>query len=57
MAQIRPSTQTATTIQYMLSGDLATRLVAIPGTPLEIKAGDEVIIGKTFLKLVVDPIS
>jgi FHA domain-containing protein len=29
----------------------------IPGTPLEIKAGDEVIIGKTFLKLVVDPIS
>ncbi len=29
----------------------------IPGTPLEIKAGDEVIIGKTFLKLVIDPIS
>jgi hypothetical protein len=29
----------------------------IPGTPLEIKAGDEVIIGKTFLKLLVDPIS
>lgn len=29
----------------------------IPGTPLEIKTGDEVIIGKTFLKLVVDPIS
>jgi len=29
----------------------------IPGTPLEIKSGDEVIIGKTFLKLVVDPIS
>ncbi len=29
----------------------------IPGTPLDIKAGDEVIIGKTFLKLVVDPIS
>ena len=29
----------------------------IPGTPLEIKAGDEVIIGKTFLKLMVDPIS
>jgi FHA domain len=29
----------------------------IPGTPLEIKADDEVIIGKTFLKLVVDPIS
>ena len=32
-----------------------TRL--IPGTPLEINAGDEVIIWKTFLKLVVDPIS
>ncbi len=29
----------------------------IPGTPLELKPGDEVIIGKTFLKLVVDPIS
>jgi hypothetical protein len=29
----------------------------IPGTPLEIKSGDEVIIGKTFLKLIVDPIS
>jgi len=29
----------------------------IPGTPLEIKSGDEIIIGKTFLKLVVDPIS
>ena len=29
----------------------------IPGTPLEIKADDEVIIGKTFLKLVIDPIS
>ena len=29
----------------------------IPGTPLEVKTGDELIIGKTFLKLVVDPIS
>jgi len=28
-----------------------------PGTPAEIKAGDEIIIGKTFLKLVIDPIS
>jgi FHA domain len=28
-----------------------------PGSPAEIKAGDEVIIGKTFLKLVVEPIS
>jgi hypothetical protein len=28
-----------------------------PGTPIEIKAGDEIIIGKTFLKLVIDPIS
>jgi len=28
-----------------------------PGSPAEIKPGDEVIIGKTFLKLVVDPIS
>ena len=28
-----------------------------PGTPAEIKNGDEVIIGKTFLKLVVEPIS
>jgi hypothetical protein len=28
-----------------------------PGSPAEIKSGDEVIIGKTFLKLVVDPIS
>jgi len=29
----------------------------IPGTPHEVKTGDELIIGKTFLKLVVDPIS
>lgn len=28
-----------------------------PGSPAEIKTGDEVIIGKTFLKLVVEPIS
>ncbi len=28
-----------------------------PGTPVEIKSGDEIIIGKTFLKLVVEPIS
>jgi FHA domain len=28
-----------------------------PGSPVEIKSGDEVIIGKTFLKLVVEPIS
>jgi hypothetical protein len=28
-----------------------------PGTPVELKSGDEIIIGKTFLKLVVDPIS
>ncbi|MGH7932276.1 MAG: FHA domain-containing protein [Candidatus Binataceae bacterium] len=28
-----------------------------PGNPVEIKGGDEIIIGKTFLKLVVDPIS
>jgi hypothetical protein len=28
-----------------------------PGTPAEIKTGDEVIIGKTFLKLIVEPIS
>jgi hypothetical protein len=29
----------------------------IPGSPLEVKSGDELIIGKTFLKLVIDPIS
>jgi FHA domain len=29
----------------------------IPGTPVEVKMGDEIIIGKTFLKLVIDPIS
>lgn len=29
----------------------------VPGTPAELKSGDEIIIGKTFLKLVVDPIS
>jgi hypothetical protein len=28
-----------------------------PGNPLDLKTGDEIIIGKTFLKLVVDPIS
>jgi FHA domain-containing protein len=28
-----------------------------PGTPIELKSGDEIIIGKTFLKLVVDLIS
>jgi len=28
-----------------------------PGTPVEVKTGDEVIIGKTFLKLVVEPVS
>ncbi len=28
-----------------------------PGNPVELKSGDEVIIGKTFLKLVVEPIS
>jgi hypothetical protein len=28
-----------------------------PGAPAELKGGDEIIIGKTFLKLVVDPIS
>lgn len=28
-----------------------------PGTPVELKNGDEIIIGKTFLKLVVDTIS
>ena len=28
-----------------------------PGTPAELKTGDEVIIGKTFLKLIVEPIS
>ncbi len=28
-----------------------------PGSPVEIKTGDEIIIGKTFLKLVVEPIS
>jgi pSer/pThr/pTyr-binding forkhead associated (FHA) protein len=28
-----------------------------PGTPVEVKTGDEIIIGKTFLKLTVEPIS
>ena len=28
-----------------------------PGSPVELKPGDEIIIGKTFLKLIVDPIS
>ena len=29
----------------------------MPGNPVELKSGDEIIIGKTFLKLVVDPVS
>ena len=29
----------------------------MPGNPVEIKTGDEIIIGKTFLKLVVEPVS
>jgi hypothetical protein len=29
----------------------------LPGNPVELKSGDEIIIGKTFLKLVVDPVS
>ncbi|HZO81598.1 MAG TPA: FHA domain-containing protein [Candidatus Binataceae bacterium] len=29
----------------------------MPGNPVEIKAGDEIIIGKTFLKLIVEPVS
>src|SRR5690348_13127294 len=29
----------------------------MPGNPVELKNGDEIIIGKTFLKLVVEPIS
>jgi hypothetical protein len=28
-----------------------------PGTPVELKTGDEIIVGKTFLKLTIDPIS
>jgi FHA domain len=28
-----------------------------PGSPVELKTGDEIIIGKTFLKLVVEPVS
>lgn len=28
-----------------------------PGTPVDLKTGDEIIVGKTFLKLVVEPIS
>jgi FHA domain len=28
-----------------------------PGTPVDLKTGDEIIIGKTFLKLIVEPIS
>jgi len=28
-----------------------------PGSPIELKTGDEIIIGKTFLKLTIDPIS
>jgi FHA domain len=28
-----------------------------PGNPVELKTGDEIIIGKTFLKLVVEPVS
>jgi len=29
----------------------------LPGNPVELKSGDEIIIGKTFLKLVIDPVS
>jgi hypothetical protein len=29
----------------------------MPGNPIELKSGDEIIIGKTFLKLAIDPIS
>ncbi|MGZ6228929.1 MAG: FHA domain-containing protein [Candidatus Binataceae bacterium] len=29
----------------------------MPGNPVELKTGDEIIIGKTFLKLVVEPVS
>ena len=29
----------------------------MPGTPVELKTGDEIIIGKTFLKLIVEPVS
>ena len=28
-----------------------------PGSPVDLKSGDEIIIGKTFLKLVVDPVA
>jgi pSer/pThr/pTyr-binding forkhead associated (FHA) protein len=28
-----------------------------PGSPVELKTGDEIIVGKTFLKLTIDPIS
>jgi hypothetical protein len=29
----------------------------MPGNPIELKTGDEIIIGKTFLKLIVEPVS
>ena len=29
----------------------------MPGNPVELKTGDEIIIGKTFLKLIVEPVS
>ena len=29
----------------------------MPGNPVELKSGDEIIIGKTFLKLVVESVS
>jgi len=29
----------------------------MPGNPIELKSGDEIIIGKTFLKLIVEPVS
>jgi FHA domain len=29
----------------------------MPGNPVELKSGDEIIIGKTFLKLIVEPVS
>lgn len=41
-----------------LNGTYVNRGARIqPGNPVELKSGDEVIVGKTFLKLVVEPIS
>ena len=28
-----------------------------PGSPVDLKSGDEIIIGKTFLKLVIEPLA